>query len=63
MPSLSHCKLIIILLQYLNPNPNSLSTLSSYNNRELDCFLRAGDNMLKEDTLVDEAIRDVFALF
>ena len=29
--SLSHCRLIIIILQYLNPNPNSLSTPLFYN--------------------------------
>jgi len=30
---------------------------------ELDCFLRVEDNSLDRDNLVDEATRDVFALF
>jgi len=31
--------------------------------RELDCFLKAGNDSLKEDDLVDEATKDVFAFF
>jgi len=31
--------------------------------RELDCFLGVGNNDLNEDSLVDKAIRDMFALF
>ena len=38
MPSLSCYRLIIILLLYLNPNPKSLSTLSSYNKYRLRFF-------------------------
>jgi len=30
---------------------------------ELDCFLRAGNNSLDRDDLVDKAIKNVFALF
>jgi len=29
---------------------------------ELDCFLGAGDDTLKGDDLIDEAIRDLFTL-
>ena len=31
--------------------------------RELDCFLRVGNNVLEEEDLADEATGDVFALF
>jgi len=30
---------------------------------KLDCFLKVENNILKEDNLVDEAARDIFALF
>jgi len=39
----------------------SLEERSTY--RELYCFLRAGNESLEEDSLVDEATRDVFILF
>jgi len=39
----------------------NLEKRSTY--RELDCFLGAGNNILEENALADEAARDVFALF
>jgi len=40
----------------------SLEERSTY--RKLDCFLGVGDkDSLEEDVLMDEATRDVFALF
>ena len=34
-----------------------------FTHRELDCFLGVENNDLNEDSLVDKAIRDMFALF
>ena len=34
-----------------------------FTHEELDCFLGVEDKSLNEDSLVDEATRDIFALF
>jgi len=39
----------------------NLEEKSTY--KELDCFLEVENNMLEDNDLVDEATKDVFALF
>ena len=50
------CLLLINLLLLANLKKKSI-------HEKLDCFLKVENNMLKEDNLVDEAVRDIFALF
>jgi len=39
----------------------NLEERSTY--RELDCFLGVGNNILEDDNLVNEATKNIFALF
>ena len=55
--SLSYCRLIIILLLYLNPNPKSLSTLLSYNTSPDKLSWRHLKHVLKDKLCLKSIIK------